>query len=93
MSEENKGRTPAREKKQALFHQKKNGYDRLPAGERQAMDDYCAGYKTFLDEGKIERECVTYAVALAEAEGFRPLVPGEALSAGDKVYEIGRAHV
>ena len=90
MSEENKGRTPAREKKQALFHQKKNGYDRLPAGERQAMDDYCAGYKTFLDEGKIERECVTYAVALAEAEGFRPLVPGEALSAGDKVYVNNR---
>ena len=90
MSEENKGRTPAREKKQALFHQKKNGYDRLPAGERQAMYDYCAGYKTFLDEGKIERECVTYAVALAEAEGFRPLVPGEALSAGDKVYVNNR---
>ena len=88
MSEEKK--TPAQERKQALFHTKKNGYDRLTPEERQAMDAYCEGYKTFLDEGKIERECVTYAVKLAEEQGFRPLVPGKALAAGDKVYVSNR---
>jgi len=90
MNEEKKGRTPAQEKKQALFRQKKNGYDRLAEGERQAVETYCEGYKTFLDQGKIERECVTYAIQLAEAEGFRPLVPGQKLSPGDKVYANNR---
>ena len=90
MSEKSNGRTPAQEKKEALFHRKKNGYDRLPPGESQTMETYCQGYKTFLDEGKIERECVAYAVRLAQARGFRPLVPGEVPSAGDKVYVNNR---
>ena len=89
MSEEKK-LTPTQEKKKELFRERKNGYDRIPEAERQAMEDYCTGYKTFLDEGKIERECVSYAVKLAEEKGFRPLVPGEALKAGDKVYVSNR---
>ena len=87
--EENK-KTPAQQKRDALFFSPTNGYDRLADGEEQAIQDYCAGYKTFLDEGKIERECVTYTIAQAEAAGFRPLVRGEALQAGDKVYYNNR---
>ena len=90
MSEEKKALTPTQEKKQALFRQRKNGYDRLPEEERRAMDAYCGGYKTFLDEGKIERECVGYAVKLAEKQGFRPLIPGAELVAGDRVYVNNR---
>ena len=30
-------------------------------------------YKEFLNKGKTERECVTYAVELAESHGFRNL--------------------
>ena len=87
--EENK-KTPAQQKRDALFFSPTNGYDRLADGEEQAIQDYCAGYKTFLDEGKIERECVTYTIAQAEAAGFRPLVRGEKLQAGDKVYYNNR---
>ena len=90
MSEETKALTPAQEKKKALFYEKKNGYDRISDQERQAMNAYCEGYKTFLDEGKIERECVTYAVKLAEEKGFKPLVPGQKLAAGEKVYSVNR---
>ena len=80
----------ARERKQALFHQKTNGYDRLAEGEAEAIRSYCEGYKVFLDRGKIERECVDYAIELAEARGFRPLVPGETLRPGDRVYRSNR---
>ena len=56
--------TPIEEKKQELFHVRKNGYDRLEEGEELAITNYCEGYKAFLDAGKIERECVAYAIEL-----------------------------
>ena len=91
MTEEtNKAAVSAQEKKKALFHMKVNGYDRLAEGETEEIRTYCEGYKTFLDAGKTERECVSYAVALAEAQGFRPLIPGQALKPGDKVYRSNR---
>lgn len=79
-----------KDRKSELFFKPQNGYDRLAEGELEAMHAYCEGYKIFLDEGKIERECVSYAISLAEAAGFRPLVRGETLKAGDKVYRNNR---
>lgn len=76
--------------RKALLYDRKNGYDRLLPGELEAMESYCSGYKQFLDAGKTERECVDRAVALAENAGFRPLVRGAALKAGDKVYRVNR---
>lgn len=84
--EEKKEESLLQQRKKALCFAPENGYDRLEEGETDRIDAYCAGYKTFLDEGKTERECVQYALSLAEAAGFRPLVPGEPLRAGDKVY-------
>ena len=76
----------AKEWEETLFAEKKNGYDRMPAGEREAMDRYCGAYKAFMDAGKTERECVREGVRLAEEKGFRPYVRGMALKTGDKVY-------
>ena len=49
-------------------------------------------YVSFLNNGKTERECVTEAVKLAEAAGFRDLdeviAKGEKLKAGDRVYRV-----
>ncbi|MBR5533889.1 MAG: aminopeptidase [Ruminiclostridium sp.] len=87
---ENKELSLAQQKKKDLFIQKKNGYDKLAEGELALITEYCEGYKTFLDEGKTERECVDYAIALAEAAGFRPLVRGMELKPGDKVYANNR---
>ena len=84
MSEELKKR------KEALFSTKKNGYDRLDEAGAAAMEDYCRDYKAFLDAGKTERACAERAVALAEAAGYRPLVRGEKLRPGDKVYRCNR---
>ena len=76
----------AKEWKEKLLTQKKNGYDRMPAGEREAMDAYCTAYKAFLDAGKTERECVTEGIRQAQEKGFKPYTRGMSLKAGDKVY-------
>jgi aspartyl aminopeptidase len=81
-----KEKTLAEQKREQLCYQQKNGYDRMPKEEQAALDAYCEAYKTFLDNGKTERECVSYTIQLAEAKGFQPYVRGMALKAGDKVY-------
>ena len=73
-----------------LFYEQKNGYDRIDTGERLAMEEYCRGYMDFLNNSRTEREAVRYAIREAEARGFHPLVPGEALNPGDKVYVSNR---
>ena len=89
MSEE-KELTRGEQLRRALVYERKNGWDRLDAEEGAALEAYCTGYKQFLDAGKTERECVDYAIGLAEAAGFRPLVRGEKLRPGDKVYRNNR---
>ena len=85
-----KDMTRGEELRKALSYDRKNGYDRLLPGEQEAMEEYCAGYKEFLDAGKTERECVDRAVALAEAAGFRAYARGMELKPGDKVYRVNR---
>ena len=80
----------AKEWKAKVLSEKKNGYDRMPASERDAMNAYSQDYKAFLDAGKTERECVREGIRQAEARGFKPYVRGMALSAGDKVYMDNR---
>ena len=84
MSEERKA---LREK---LLSQRKNGYDRIKAEELPAMERYCGLYKTFLQQGKTERECARKTVELAQQAGFRPYERGMVLSGGDKVYRVNR---
>ena len=43
-------------------------------------------YKSFLDNGKTERECVEQLVARAKKDGFKDLTACKTLKAGDQVY-------
>ncbi|MCX4372042.1 MAG: aminopeptidase [Dysosmobacter sp.] len=79
-----------KELKEQLLSTKKNGYDILPGAEHAAMEDYCAGYKAFLDASKTERLCAAETIRLAEAGGYRPYSPGMAVKSGDKVYVCNR---
>ena len=79
-----------KELKKALLMENKNGYSKLTETDRKAMNEYCEGYKAYLDAGKTERECVTEAIRLAEAQGFKKLERGMELKAGDKVYANNR---
>ena len=79
-----------KERKEALFSARKNGYDRLSAADEAAMADYCGKYADFLEKGKTERLCARHTVAMAEANGYRPFARGEKLSVGDKIYRVNR---
>lgn len=79
-----------KQKCEALLATDKNGYESLSEQDEQAMTEYCAAYKRFLDRGKTERECVAYTIALAEERGFRPYRRGTAIQPGDKLYRVNR---
>ena len=85
-NKEEYGDMDAKEWKEKVLMEKKNGYDRLDPKERREMNEYCQDYKAFLDAGKTERECVAEGVRQAEARGFRPYTRGMALNTGDKIY-------
>ena len=70
MSEQEK--TLAEQKREALLMNAKNGWDRIDDAAEQAIEEYCTGYKTYLDRGKTERRAVEYTVELARAAGFKP---------------------
>ncbi|MCQ2448837.1 MAG: aminopeptidase [Clostridia bacterium] len=74
------------ELKEKLFNNRKNG--RLVADEKtlQLTDEYCEGYKQFLDAAKTEREAVKTAIRMAEDKGFVAFERGKKYQAGDKVY-------
>ena len=51
---------------------------------------FCEGYKTFLNEGKTERECVEAAVKRLEAAGYTAVDFAKQYQPGDKVYFVNR---
>ena len=69
-----------------LFYQPKHGYDLMDREELDAMNTYCENYKIFLNDNRIERECVKTAIELAESKGFQPYEPGMPLHPGSKLY-------
>jgi aspartyl aminopeptidase len=73
-----------------LFYTQKNGYDLITTDERALCDEYCEGYKRFLNDARTERECVSEAIRLAEEKGFVPYERGMALPAGTKIYRSVR---
>ncbi len=77
-------------RKDALFLDKKNGYDLIDDATVAKMEAYCDGYKQYLDNSKTEREAVEAAIALAQAAGFVPFTSGMELKAGDRVYRSNR---
>ena len=66
MSDTNK----TKELKQKLFMPAKKGPSTLSADEIRKADEFCEGYKEFLDNSPVEREAVAYSVKLAEENGF-----------------------
>ncbi len=85
-----KQKTPGELRRETLFHQPKNGWDRLSQAEEGELNAYCEDYKHYLDAAKTEREAVTEAVRLAQAKGFKPFTRGMAIQPGDKLYRVNR---
>lgn len=76
----------AEQLKDRLYYKRKNG--RLVSSEEtlNKADEYCEGYKSFLNKAKTEREAVKAATEMAKANGFSEFCRGKAYKAGDKVY-------
>ena len=73
-----------------LAYKRTNVYEVADEKLMKEIFDYAEGYKTFLDEGKTEREASAYVVEAAKAQGYKPFEFGMKLKAGDKVYYNNR---
>ena len=71
-------------------YKRTNVYEKADEKLLKEIFDYAEGYKTFLDEGKTEREVCAYVVGAAEKAGYKPFEFGMKLKAGDKVYYNNR---
>lgn len=72
--------------KKELFMERKNGRLTVDAQTLAQADEYCEGYKAFLDDCKTEREAVETAIETAKKAGFVEFEFGKIYKAGDKVY-------
>ena len=79
-------KTVAEELKEQLFLKRENGRIKADDSVLTMADEYCEGYKNFLDLAKTEREAVCEAVKLAKDKGFKEFERGVQYNVGDKVY-------
>lgn len=79
-----------KEIREELFYERKNGYDLIDAKERKKVEAYAGGYIDFLNEARMEREAVAYAVREAEKLGYKEYEYGMKLEPGSKVYMNNR---
>ena len=70
--------------------ERKNLWQTYSEAQIRELEEVNAQYRTCLDEGKTERECVKKTIELAEAEGYRNMKDlikaGTKIHARDKVY-------
>ncbi|MEG1992133.1 MAG: aminopeptidase [Acetivibrio sp.] len=70
--------------------ERQNAWNNYTQKQIKELEKLNAGYRTFLDKGKTERECVAEAVKMAETAGYKNLKDildkNEKINIGDKVY-------
>ena len=76
--------------KEELMMGEPKGVKGLSTEEIQKADDFCEGYKSFLNASPVEREAVKYSVAAAQKAGFVEYDPSAQYKCGDKVYLVNR---
>ncbi len=72
--------------------EKKNLWEVYSEEQLAHLEEVMEGYKTYLDKGKTERECITETVKMARELGYRDLneviANNETLKQGDCVYAV-----
>ena len=70
----------------------KNAWKKYDEKALAEIDAFTKDYRTFLDNGKTERECIDTIVNQIEEKGYKELETvikaGDSLKAGDKVYAV-----
>ena len=90
MSNKKEEKSAAAQLKEKLFLNRKNGCLKVSEEDIRKSDEFCEEYKNFLNNGKIEREAVEYAVAAAEKAGFTEYDRTKSYQPGDRVYVNNR---
>lgn len=72
--------------------ERRNAWLSYGENEEKEMEQIAKSYRSFLDAGKTERECVAELIRQAETVGYvsmeKKLASGEKIQAGDKVYSV-----
>lgn len=76
--------------KEKILMTEPKGIKALSKKEIKKADDFCVGYKAFLDNSPVEREAVRYTLELAKKAGFTEFDAEAEYKAGDKIYCINR---
>lgn len=79
-----------KELQKELFYSPKHASEIISDEEVQNADSFAEGYKTYMDNGKTERESVKYFIEKAKSLGYAPFDRSKKYSAGDKVYYNNR---
>ena len=69
-----------------LLYKKTNGFKSMSDDELDEVFGYAIAYKKFLDNSKIEREAVRYAIGEAITRGYSEATFDSKLSVGDKIF-------
>jgi len=56
--------------KKALFLERENAWDHIPEPQMKALESYMDQYRSFLDNGKTERESAETAIEILEKAGY-----------------------
>ncbi len=70
---------------EALLFQTKHIADIQPKDQKKA-NEFCEGYKKYLDKAKTEYEAVETSIEMLKKEGFKKFDESKKYKAGDKVY-------
>lgn len=74
----------------SIMLERKNIWEDATPALKKSIFDFSEGYKSYLNQGKTERECVSYSVSLLKEHGFVSLEEKSALVPGDRVYILNR---
>lgn len=84
MSEETK------ELKDKLFNKKENSWLKVDEEKNKLIMNFSDEFIYFLNKGKTERECASFAKKMLNENGFKCICEYERLNPGDKVYYINK---
>ena len=79
-----------KELKTKLFYEQKHAVKKMSESEIARADEFCEGYKKFLDNGKTEREVVREVITEAENRGFVLFEQDKKYNPGDKIFYVNR---
>ena len=82
--------TEGKKLQEKLFNKKEVGWNKLSEDEMSNLMKFNDEYMYFLNNGKTERECTSFAKKMLEENGFVEVSTKQELNPGDKVYYINR---